>query len=162
GNFSRKYYNSQIQYDQQLGFGKLTSITNYQNLYTTYWEDSDVSPNPVFTSSSWTNMYQVSEELRLAGSTARINWLVGAYWLKIHGSDWYNNNGAPFFGFDVTYGGDLDTRSWAVFSQGEFKLNSVFSVIAGLRYTWDKKEDDYTNYTNGFLTYQFNPSTFPE
>jgi iron complex outermembrane receptor protein len=162
GHFSRKYWNTQIQYDQQLGFGQLTSITNWQNLWTDYAEDSDVSPNPAFTTLSWTNMYQLSQELRLAGATDRLTWLVGAYGLKIHGADWYENNALTYFGFDVNYGGDLDTRSWALFTQEEYKLNSVLSVVAGLRYSTDQKKDYYSQYTNGFLTYQFNPSTFPE
>jgi iron complex outermembrane recepter protein len=162
GWFDRKYWNADIQYDQQLSFGKLTSITDYQTLYTSYGEDSDVSPNPVFSTTLNTNSYQISEELRLDGATDRLNWLVGVYGLKIHGNDWYGNDGQPFFGFDVNYGGDLDTKSWALFTQEEYKLSDVFRLILGARYNSDKKEDDYTNYTNGFFTYAFNPTTYPD
>jgi iron complex outermembrane recepter protein len=162
GFFKRRYWNTQVQYDQPLSFAKLTSITNYQNLYTNYAEDSDVSPNPVFNTFSLGGTWQASEEVRLAGDTGRNTWLVGVYGLKIHSNFWYGNDGEQYFFFDVHYGGFINTSSWALFGQDEYKLNDVFSLVVGSRFSSDVKKDYFSQYDNGGLTYAYNPSLFPQ
>ena len=145
GVVDRKYWSLTANYEQDLDFATLTSITNYQDLKKIYIVDSDMSPLPLFDVDTSQKLYQYSQELRLSNSEGRFKWVAGAYALKIK-SDNFNRLGVPptsFFPFWSIQNYTQNTRSFAVFGQGEYALTDMFSLIVGGRYTWDRKTENW-------------------
>jgi iron complex outermembrane recepter protein len=94
---------------------------------------------------------QWTQELNLSGSFIddRLNWLLGGFVSSDKG------NGvqisvrnpslgvltAPFYAPTIPNsfeGLDVDAKTWAVFTQNDFKITDIFSVTGGLRYTKEK------------------------
>lgn len=94
-------------------------------------------------------MKQWSQEFQLLGSAfgEQLEWLVGGYFLNEEGRQVYAGSlGGPAFSEAVT----SDTDSYAVFAEGTWRFNDQWSLVAGMRWTEDRKE--YTNTcTTGFL-----------
>jgi iron complex outermembrane receptor protein len=120
--------------------------------------DTDYSTDDRFnTNRNGSNNRQLSEELRLAFKTDRIDGQVGLYYF---GS--VNNGHTQLFanfgsGIANFFGGDFDSRntadSIAAFGQINFHLTDAFTLIAGARVTRDKVKvriaQDFGTYVNG-------------
>ena len=78
-----------------------------------------------------------SLEVRLAGNSDRLKWLLGAYYFNEDQFQQYTVNG----GFIQHPGviSNFGTRSYALFSQNTFSLSQSVRIIAGARYTIDKR-----------------------
>lgn len=144
----------------------LVSITDYWHLEKDYLEDSDASPNNFFAFFLQSDLEQFSQEVRLNGSTDAMRWVLGAYYLNIDGD--FSNGGiagnffaAAFPGFGL--GGwdtlglynpfSTKTESLAVFTQEEFDLTDTLTFIAGLRWSKERKEEDYKQYIADFAAF---------
>jgi len=79
------------RFDWNLGFAKLTSITDLQSVERDYMEDSDASPANYFNFFLTTDAEQFSQEVRLAGDMEKLKWVLGFYYLDIDIND---SNGA--------------------------------------------------------------------
>lgn len=149
----------------QIGDMELVSVTDYTHLEKDYIEDSDASPNDFFAFFLTSDIDQYSQELRLSGSTDNSRWVGGAFYLNIDGD--FTNGGvagnffaAAFPGFGL--GGfttlglnnpfQTETESYAVFGQMEYDLSERFTLIAGLRWTREKKDMDFRQYFAEFAT----------
>jgi iron complex outermembrane receptor protein len=120
----------------------LTSVTNYQDIDTSYGEDSDVSPNSVYHFIKDNFVEQFSQELRLNYSTDGFDLVVGAFYLKIDGIYSTDQTGDVFFGGGTeTAFADQQTTAYAVFTQADIDLTDKLSLSLGLRY--NKNEVDY-------------------
>jgi|GEM_PF-3370537 len=143
----------EINYD--LGFGKLTSITAYRELsVANHNVDADATAAPIFTFAYMTfDQDQFSEELRLAGSTAddKLSFVTGFYYFD---QNWQATEGRVIFGSDRRGGAStLDNTQVAVFGQLSFAVTPELSLIAGGRYTHEKKSMDLLPMTsNNCLT----------
>ncbi len=145
-----------------LGAVELAAITDYWTLEKNYLEDSDASPNEYFAFYLKSDLTQISQEIRLSGSTERIQWVVGAYYLNIEG-DFENGAAAGNFFADSVNDASLKdstiglynpfstkTDSLALFAQGELSLGDSSKLILGLRWTREDKEMDYAHYIAAF------------
>lgn len=129
-----------------LGDMELVSLTAYSTLDKVVTSDSDGTFDPLGFTIYTVESDALSQELRLSGSSDSMDWIVGAFY--------YDEEKDPLrfevpnvvqilaggntFGF---YGDSiLETESWAVFGQTEFRLSDQWTVIAGLRYTDENKE----------------------
>ncbi len=103
---------------------------------------------------------QYSEELQLVGDSfdGDLEWLVGGFWMKMDGSEYYPNqvlganpdwpdnltagpiNGVAQEGF-LQYSPwvDVTNESWSVFGEATYTFNDNWSVTAGARYTVDDR-----------------------
>jgi iron complex outermembrane receptor protein len=142
----------------------LTSITAYQELYWNQATDGDGSDLPLSYTPYWTNdSNQISQELRLASSDEGANkWLIGVFLYQedVNQSFQFIDTGYNVFGpaeipgtlFTFTNGGNIETTSYAVFGQDDYRFeNGLFglptTLTAGLRYTHDeKKGDDFLDF----------------
>ena len=138
----------------------VTSITDYTDWNNEYTEDSDGSDIQIFDEFGnggeifhffgENEVDQFSQELRLSGETERTRWVTGFYYLKIDG-DYEQGGTFPGFFAAIGFGGvnaqqteyTLETESWSVFGQLEYDLSENFTVIGGLRYIDESKEQDY-------------------
>jgi len=133
---------------------ELTSITNWSNVDKFYTEDGDGIPIPIIEFTTIADFTQISQEFRLAGSTERSRWQAGAYYLDIDYDGNVLTRGAPVAGVAVDLGFDpslltdpavaqdnhLDSRNVSIFGQAEFDMTDQLTLIAGLRWSQDKKD----------------------
>jgi len=116
----------------ETGLGDLTFIPAYrENDGYSYFNGPAF--NPAFSGGSAS---QFSSELRLAGSSGPIDYIVGGFYLK----EEYDNIGQynqEFVLPTLNYHGE--TESWAAFGQLTANITDQFRLVGGLRYTRDNK-----------------------
>jgi iron complex outermembrane receptor protein len=119
------------------------SITAFENFKRYYEEDTDVSPYKIVHNTYGADIDQFTQELRLSGTDEALNWLVGAFYYdqKTDGAFQIDASGIGYIIGDAHYA--QDTKSWSAFGQLEYALAEQWSVIAGLRYTDEKRDLDY-------------------
>jgi len=139
----------------------LTSVTAYESLEKLLQDDGDgVSAGPnldpegntfdVFFDEEYTvDAEQLTQELRLNGTTERTQWVAGIY-LYDDVRDMTTQNpaeeefdAAADIGFAHFEDVSLDTQSWAVFGQMEYDLSNELTLVTGLRYTDETRDFDY-------------------
>ena len=113
---------------------------------------------------------QWTQEFNLFGSAVdnRLSWLVGGFWSDDKGDQ--NQTATPGFeilasfpppagvGFPALanfHSPDVRTKTWAVFSQDDFKFNDLFSVTGGIRYTEEKLSQDVAAFLYNTTTAPF-------
>jgi iron complex outermembrane recepter protein len=161
------------------GGATLTSITGWRDWETINGQDSDFTtvdilyrdPNGAFGN----QFEQLSEELRLAGETDRLNWLVGAFYAAedlestnqlIYGTQfqqYFSRLLAPanpniitlLTGSPTAYPGgqgtadvyEQDSKTWALFTNNSIRLTEKLEFTVGVRYTDESKDLD-SHYVN--------------
>lgn len=120
-----------------------TSITAYENFKRYYEEDTDVSPFMIVHNTYQADIDQFTQEFRLSGESGALTWLAGAYYYdqETDGGFQIDASGIGYIIGDANY--VQDTESWSVFGQIEYALADQWTVLAGLRYTDEKRELDY-------------------
>ncbi len=122
-----------------LGFAKLTSVTGYQDFERSFFIDTDATPLRQIDFIQNDTITQFSQELRLAGDSDSLNWLVGAF----YSSDDVDTSNPGFledlFNTRIYSFGQQETQSAALFGNGEWTLTPSLSLVGGLRYTWEEK-----------------------
>ncbi len=138
----------------------LTSLTDYQTVKRDYMEDSDASPVDYFNFFLTTDTEQFSQELRLNGSTDKMKWAAGLYYMDLDINDsngnvargWFKDALPALFGVTQEEMGGLNglynpyhmtSESISVFAQTEYEVSETVSVIGGFRWIEEKKEIDY-------------------
>ena len=151
--------------DVDLGFGKLTSVSAYRNLWFRPQNDFDLTPYPAWDTGFNVDVDQYSQELRIASrDKAKTEWQAGAYYLHEDlTSENYNRfySGASAY-FDIlgTWGtanaptaaalngltlskpGHVKVDSGAIFGQITQHVTDRFSITGGLRVTRERKKLD--------------------
>jgi iron complex outermembrane receptor protein len=161
GYFKRSIYDGQIKITHDFGAMTFTSITDYLKIDKFLSYNDDSSPAQFFVYGTTQRYHQVSEEARLNGTSGKLKWVAGLFYLNMDGrySSAVDLDLAPYVGAPLCIGTScppggtvpahfqtnyrLITNSIAGFAQGEYELNSYFSLIGGLRYTHDQKKYDY-------------------
>lgn len=175
GIFDRTVYGLTAHVDWDFGAVKFASISDYMHLKKRYGEDSDASPNFQFTFDTYQTYHQFSQELHLSGDQDRFHWITGVYFLDLHNDDLQNESAnQPLSPLIVDSQGPkftLNTRSYAIFGQTEWKFADAWSLITGLRETHDRKTYDFLLYSGLQTTplldanstpYIYNPGNNPD
>jgi outer membrane receptor protein involved in Fe transport len=152
------------------GGATLTSITAYRDSKENVGGDTDTTLADILYSEpadNFTRFRQFSQEFHYAGSTERLNWQVGAFYshelldtgnflqngpalgpyLHVLSAGLLPANGYPQ-GEGVTDRYHQREHSEAIYTQEELKLTDAFSLIGGLRYTWEHKSLDSLHSNN--------------
>lgn len=122
-----------------LGGVELTSVTGFIDHYREAFNDLDASPATALEFIPTTDVRQYSQELRLAGVSGRLDWLLGAFWSRDHIVVGSTGLADDLFMTRTSGFGDQETDSAAGFAHGEYQLTDTLSLIGGLRLTWEKK-----------------------
>jgi iron complex outermembrane receptor protein len=161
------------QLDVDLGAATLTSITAVRNWANQRGQDSDFTAADIIYRpvGGYTDEFlSATQELRLAGNTDRLSWLIGGFVAQenyqgvspiLYGSDYYayfagrvlsnapgligalpTNTFIPGQGQNDTF--EQDNTTWAVFTNNTFDITDAWDVTLGLRYSVDLKELDST------------------
>lgn len=149
------------------GGATLTSVSAWRQLYFRPYNDSDLTPLPIFRAGYDVDVDQYSQELRLASNKGGLlDWQVGAYYLHEDLVSDYRTifySGAAAFltgsnatpsailnGIDYSKRGKLKIDSGAVFGQATLHLTDAFSLTGGVRFTRERKQVNVTgSYTGG-------------
>jgi iron complex outermembrane receptor protein len=131
-----------------LGGVTLHSITDYAKIDVFFREDSDVQPGEFFHFQGIADQSQFSQELRLAGTSDKLRWTLGGFYLRLRGD--FDQRGLIS---DLGFGVDeqvalyaVNTDSYSVFGQIEYDLSDLITVTGGLRWIHDRKSQVYENY----------------
>lgn len=118
----------------------LRSLSAWRGFDGSIEADADSSSIPLFRNLiAPIRQRQVSEELSLVGKSDRIDWIVGAYYFHERNREPLTLTIFPF-GVSHVQRPLLKARSLAAFGQVEFHMTEALSVIAGLRYTAERKD----------------------
>lgn len=145
----------------------VTSLTGYLDLERQLDEDCDATANSLCFAEFPYETDWFTQELRIHGSTDRMRWTAGAYYLD---QDAENHPRATFnipfeppttldpvtglyngFQFPIELAGNwtMNTKSYSVYGQVEYDFADQFTFIAGIR--WTKDEKDFSDVDNATL-----------
>lgn len=128
--------------------------------------DETLHPNYIFYRNF--DITTVSHEVRLSGGEDRFFWQGGLFYfdekqdtlsalLSYIGA---YPNGPQGYWVNTFYRPDIESKSSAIFGQVDFPVSDDWTVVAGGRYTQDKKSGTQTNLPGG-LTFEENPIIRP-
>ncbi|WP_129646865.1 TonB-dependent receptor [Peristeroidobacter agariperforans] len=149
---------------------KLVSLSSYNEFERDALFDWSGAPYEILVQKATGKIRSLAEDLHIEGETDRVNWLVGAYYAQDEILDsnrtllGQNANvslirtvGLPLLatpfnccGYTAadlarsfrTYEdvGNIDTETWSVFTNAGLRLNDLFKLNAGVRYTEDRQD----------------------
>lgn len=137
--FKRDHYGGTITVDYSVGPGKLTSITDYQDFKKRYSEDADSTPLNLWHFQQDMDATQWSEELRYGAETGWGRYVLGGYALQIKSNGRASLDSINTLGVAFENRYRLNTRTYAAFAQVEYNLSPTVTLIAGGRWTEDRK-----------------------
>ena len=152
GSFDRDSTNATATLTWNLGDTlQLVSITNYLDLDKNYLEDAGGGLF-FFPYKVDTDFDNFAQEFRLSGSTERMRWQTGAYYLDMSTDTDQSVQGVAILeGFGATTDSamqststSMDSTNWSVFGQVEYDFTDRLTLIGGLRWSDDSKDIDYT------------------
>jgi iron complex outermembrane receptor protein len=166
-------YGSTLDMKLDLGDGySLASLTSYRHSEFEYRYD-DTSSIPLVPSDAFEHAKQLSEEIRLSKDFDRGNFVVGAYF---YGQNYSMKSINPFYGpaagalgfppgsfvptgyaQGFTLGGNVNTRSVAGFGQVSYNLTDATTIIAGARYSKEKK-NKFNEFFDFDVSHPFDPN----
>jgi iron complex outermembrane recepter protein len=148
-------YGGSIRIDHDIGFAELVSISAFRNSDGNYHLDLDYSSQTFYHADLGNKDDQITQEFQLKSSSgARINWIVGAYYL--HWKAGYNPARAEgdLFNFAVAPGtvysiyGIQTVDSYSSYVQATAPITDETNLTLGARYTADdlsaRGEQTYT------------------
>ncbi len=134
--------------EQNLGFGKLTSISAYRESQNVVTADADATPTPALDLLEAQRDKQISEEINLTSDpSSHIKWVGGLYYFGA--SSGYDPSQAAFFGFlqpPTPFGpisalnnfGRERTESYAGYAQATAPVANETNLTVGLRYSSER------------------------
>ena len=131
---------AELDIDVAFGDGTITNIFGWRDTSAATVSDIDATPLFLFHATTDSGFEQFSNELRYAGRFFdRLDATVGFYYFN--SDQFYEEKRFILGGLRRLQGGGLlDTRQYGVFGQLEFDLTEAFSLIAGARYTNEKRD----------------------
>ncbi len=152
-NFEAEDRGLMAEINWDFGAAKLTSITARREYEDTAAKDNDFSGVDILRSNqNLPGVELTSQELRLAGDSGRVNWLIGGYYSKekielTNEFIWASQvNQLQIFGPLLGAGRaffhrfEQDIKSTALFGHLEFQATDQLTLAAGMRWSEDKKD----------------------
>jgi iron complex outermembrane recepter protein len=162
GNFSREAIGGTFKIEQDIGALTISSISDYQHLTKSYFEDVDAAPARVIFDGHDQKLDQFTQELRLAGDSPGVRWSTGLYY--------YQQKSVTVNRYDVLNGfltpsgtANIKTKSYSAYGQADVDLTSTVSMTLGARYTRDNKNLDLliSDPASGLPTFHLDRTTYP-
>jgi iron complex outermembrane recepter protein len=124
----------------RLGEATLTSVSGYVDFERTFDIDVDATPARALDFLETDLIEQWSQELRLAASGERLDWIVGAFHSRDDVLVSVPGQHDDLLVTRTLVTADQQTTSAAGFVHGEWHLAPQLNLITGLRYTWEERE----------------------
>jgi len=138
GHNDNKNYGGSVKVDADVGGARLTSVTGYEWMRTSAGYDEDAGPAPVIDTIRASQIWQVSQELRLASnSDGALDWITGVYGShdRLSGGPIFISDQTDWFGGSTADHSGLKTTTWGVFGQTDYAFTERLKLTAGLRYS---------------------------
>lgn len=174
GESELEEYGISAQLDWALSVGDLTSVTAYRDWDNERSEDSDWSTADIWyrgDAGEADSFQNFSQELRLAGATANVDWLVGLYYAQEdferttelrYGNDYFTYWNTLFGGALTSFDGlfwepevqaqadhyEQEATTFAAFAHNVISLTDRIDATIGLRFTSDEKDVESNFATN--------------
>jgi iron complex outermembrane receptor protein len=138
GTLDTTIFAASAELNWDLGFANLTFIPAYRRA-----EPATRTYTPGFLFVTEETSGQQSYELRLSKQTDRLKWVAGLYYFDEDQTQHYELYAIPIQRNSVFT--TLGTRSWAAFGEATYSLTDKLRLIAGGRYSEDRKSQDGTS-----------------
>jgi len=144
-DFTTDFLTLQVDWDVNFGDGTITNIFGWRKFESSLLSDIDASPQWLFHAPAWNNSEQFSNELRFNGDFGETNVTAGFFWFtnEVNYHERRNLLGIATGGVAPALtqdgGGDYNVDSIAVFSAFDYAINDAWSLIGGIRYTYEEK-----------------------
>lgn len=132
-----------------LGAAVLTSITGYRKIDQEFIIDSGgFLPRPTRTTGfnpilNDSDHEQVTQELKLNGDVGKLNYVLGGFYMKEDNVTDFAQLATNTTTLVQTVTADRtllnDTKTWAIYGQGDYRIAERLVFTAGLRYTYEKR-----------------------
>lgn len=169
GFLERDVQSYTAKFTKDMGDIEFVSITNFMDMDKKYLEDGDAFPDPIVVFGQDAEVKQTTQEFRFSGETDSAKWLVGAYYMDYQFDGQAMTVGAPNIDLsfaladadiisqpvvfdDNPFDGrsdrhiNLDVKNISVFGQADFSLSETLSLTAGLRWSDDQKDINWTGF----------------
>lgn len=134
-------WSATLRLEADLGRAMLTSITGFIDFEREWGADTDATVLRQTDFIEYDDIQQLSQELRLAGETAKFTWVGGVFFSHDAVEGRYDGDLRDLFNTTTVSTWDQTSKSAAAFGQVEYALTERLSLVAGLRYTWEEKEN---------------------
>ncbi|TNE65415.1 MAG: TonB-dependent receptor [Alphaproteobacteria bacterium] len=134
-----------LRLEATLGTVTLTSISGFIDFDRQWGADTDGGPYRQTDFVETDDIQQFSQELRLAGETGRASWIAGMFYSVDDVTGRYDGNLQDLFNTTYLTLWDQTSRSAAGFGNVDYHLADNLTLIAGLRYTWEKRSNTGEN-----------------
>ena len=151
-------YGGSLTIEHDFDFATLTSITAKRGVKVRSAFDADYTSTRNVIAFVPSRIKTFQQELRLASATTTpFNWQAGAFYYKAKANvDGFTLRGMAFGGLDrgTKTVAEMKTESYAFFGEAGYDITDTTHLIAGLRYTKDKRtyEGVVTNLFTGAVT----------
>lgn len=147
-----------LRADYDAGGITVTSLSGYNYNSSKHPDNTDTNPFRSLEIDFNANSYEFTQELRLSQTEDRYNWVAGVYYLNeivkqdqplyllLDLDDLLGPGGSDGIAAIQSTFNRQKTQSVAGFGQLEWKVADRFSLIAGARYTWEKKDFSTISY----------------
>lgn len=142
-------WNTTLHLEADLGWAQLTAITGYIHFQRDFYIDADAAPTTDAEFDQHDHVNQVSQEVRLSGTTNGVEWLTGAYYSHDQLHSYTPGSLANLAGLDVYIHSDQITNSEAVYAQAKWPLTSELTLVTGVRGTHEDRS--YFGGTDDFI-----------
>jgi iron complex outermembrane receptor protein len=119
--------------------GIVTNLFGYRRTDQDNSSDIDARPVPGFNGLTKFGQHQYSDELRYFGRFADVLDLTAGLYYFSQSYSYLERRVLGGGAIDSTLGGDVDNTNYAAFMHAEYHIDPSFSLIAGGRFTWEKK-----------------------
>jgi iron complex outermembrane receptor protein len=147
--------NATLHVDDDLGWARLSSITGYIDFRRSFYTDADAGPTTDAEFDENDHVEQFSQELHLAGTTAGVQWITGAYYSWDSVVTRTPGYLTDLFNTDVLIKANQDTETAALFGQAKWPITDALSLDTGLRFT-----DEQRHYVGGTTDTNPNGASF--
>ena len=134
-----KRLTSETNFRIALGDGVITNVAGWGEVDNQSGTDTDGRPILYFNINSKLHQRQFSEELRFAGKFGPVDLTIGGYYFNQRYS-YVESRDISTSAFPIGLGGNVEQHSLGGFGQAQLHLTSKLSIIAGGRYSWEKKQ----------------------
>lgn len=137
--------------------GELLSVSSYRRVAYRETLDLDGTQIPYLTNEPGERSDQFTQELRMSGANAWLNWIGGVFFLHESAGQSLRLV-APFASTDGLVQvprARLRSKSVGVFAELVYPLAEDVVLRGGLRWTWDRREERYVETINGVTTADF-------
>lgn len=140
GLYDNEIWTGSLTAELDIGAGTLTNIFGYREYSGITNGDIDASPLTRFHSNTLTEQDQISNELRYAISNDSFDLTVGAFYFD-QSIAYDEVRSLPTASTFTFYGGGAqDHEVLGAFAAGEFHVTDALSIIAGIRWSQEKKD----------------------